>query len=249
MTLSKKYINKRCVYCLEFFERLEEEHVFPLSWYSDSMPDNIEKIKVPACKECNRKYKPIEEDLRLRIGLCLDPNNPSSLGIPERTIRSVDPNSGRDENDKYQRMQKRQSLLKKIMHAKRLPLNSIYPGFGPQEGKNFEEQDAITVSADNLRMFGEKLVRGIAFSQKGIYIEKDHKIDIKFEGAINPVPIVELIKAAGKYYEWSTAIRAGVFFAYGDPQCSVFDLLLWGSFRFYAFITLKATHQVSEINP
>ena len=68
----------KCIHCLVEFEKLNWDHVFPESWYPDTTPNDLYKWKIPSCIKCNDDYGRIEKDLMIRIGLCLNPGNPSS---------------------------------------------------------------------------------------------------------------------------------------------------------------------------
>jgi len=58
--MGKKFSNCRCVHCLRFFKVLTSDHVFPVSWYPETTPDNLEKWQMPSCKKCNEKYGKID---------------------------------------------------------------------------------------------------------------------------------------------------------------------------------------------
>jgi hypothetical protein len=65
--MAKVFTNTKCVYCLRFFEKLTSDHVFPESVYPDTTPENVRKIQVPACDECNQKFRKNEDELLQKI--------------------------------------------------------------------------------------------------------------------------------------------------------------------------------------
>ena len=68
--MAKIFTNTRCVYCLRFFKELTSDYVFPKSLYPDTTPENVRKIQVPACNECNQKFRKIEDELLQNIRMC-----------------------------------------------------------------------------------------------------------------------------------------------------------------------------------
>jgi hypothetical protein len=70
----------KCVHCLKDGVRVTDDHVFPRSWYPENTSASIEKWTIPACFQCNNEYGEIEQDLLIRLGLCIDPQSPGALG-------------------------------------------------------------------------------------------------------------------------------------------------------------------------
>jgi len=85
--MGKRYHNTRCVYCLREFEWLTSDHIFPKSWYPESTPANLEKWQVPACEPCNQKYSKTEDELLVRLGLCVNPKDHRASGVGERAAQ------------------------------------------------------------------------------------------------------------------------------------------------------------------
>jgi hypothetical protein len=80
---SRSLSSGKCVHCLGYFNDLTWDHVLPVSWYPD-IPSDLEKWAAPSCVSCNKKLGRIEEELLIKLGLCLDPRDKHSLGIPEK---------------------------------------------------------------------------------------------------------------------------------------------------------------------
>ncbi len=239
--MAKKFINTRCVYCLEFFEVLTSDHVFPEAWYPDTTPENLKKWQVPACQECNGKYGKLERDLLLRFGLCLDPVEPKSRGITDKAIRSVKTSCAKSDKDRYHRQMRRDKVLRELIPPEEVPKESIFPNFGPWPDAAPDEQLGVLVSADKLKAFGEKLVRGISYVIDRRYIEPNHQIEIFFVYDENAQEITNLIERFGKEYHCGPGITIGVVFASAlfppdDPQNGLFAIDIWGRLRIYASI-------------
>lgn len=246
--IAKKFYKTRCVYCLQSFEELTSDHVFPRAWYPDTTPENLEKWQVPACSKCNSRYGKVERDLLQRLGLCLYPGESKSLGISVKAIRSINPSCAKSDKDQHHRRMRRDKILRELISPEKIPKESIFPNFGPWPSATPDEQIGVPVSHDKLQAFGEKLVRGISYVIDKRYIEVDHKIDIFFVHDKNAQEIIAIIKRFGKEYHRGSGIRIGVVFASelfspDDPQNGLFAIDIWGKLRMYASV-LPASQQV-----
>jgi hypothetical protein len=143
--MSKRPNPGNCTYCLEFSEKLTWDHVLPVSWYPDTTPNNIEKWKVPACRKCNREFGRVEEELLLKLGLCLDPQSIASLGISHKVLRAVNPAYAKNDRDKRVRERKRNKLLKEAVHFDKLPENGVFPNFGPYDNLIYHGYHAVLI--------------------------------------------------------------------------------------------------------
>ena len=89
--MAKKFPPGYCIHCLNHYESLTSDHVFPKSWYPNTELGKMEKWQIPSCETCNSMYGKLENDLLLRFGLCVDPNELKSLGISTRVLPSINP--------------------------------------------------------------------------------------------------------------------------------------------------------------
>ncbi len=103
--MAKKPDPGRCVHCLQFHDELTWDHVFPESWYPDTTPEDLEKWKIPACLPCNKDYGRIEEDLLIKLGLCIDPKNHRGAGIAFKAVRALRSDYGKNDKDANLRRQ------------------------------------------------------------------------------------------------------------------------------------------------
>lgn len=234
--MTKKFYNTRCVYCLSHFEALTSDHVFPKSWYPETTPDNLEKWQVPSCDKCNQKYSKLENELLLKFGLCVDPLEAKSLGIADKVLRSVKAGCAKSELDRVHRQKRLERTMQEMVPAEKIPKESVFPNFGPWPGIQPEDKVGILVSAEQLQLFGEKLVRGITYKEYSRYIEEDHIIEIFFIGQKGAQIVVENIRRFGAEYHCGPGIRVGVAFAGNDPQSGLFDIEIWGRLHIYATV-------------
>jgi hypothetical protein len=165
----------RCVYCLQFHNELTWDHVFPKSWYPDTTPENIEKWKVPACLPCNKDYGKIEEDLLIKVGLCIDPKNYRGAGIGFKAVRALRADYGKNDKDANLRKQKMEKIFREAKHGKDVPDKEVYPGF-EYRGENINEKMWLLLENEKMKKLTEKIVRGIMFIGNNTYIEDPYHI-------------------------------------------------------------------------
>jgi hypothetical protein len=232
--MAKKFPPGRCVHCLEEFDSLTSDHVFPDSWYPDTTPENLEKWQMPACAECNKKHGRMEHDLLLRFGLCVDPSEPKSIGIAQKALRSVNPKHAKKEKDREHRGKRRDKVIRNLIPHDLIPEESIFPNFGRYEGFPPEDQPGILVAQSDLIMLGEKIVRGITYVIDGRFIEKDHKIEVFFLREDAAAPIVALIQRHGNVYECGPGIKVIRAVPEDMLSAAIFIIEIWGRLRMYA---------------
>lgn len=100
-----------CVHCLKMAQKRNWDHVFPQGWYPDTTPQNLEKWKIPTCKNCNDEYGKIEDELGIILSACVDPTSSQASGIWKKTLRALDPSQGKNERDRNARDSKRKNSL------------------------------------------------------------------------------------------------------------------------------------------
>jgi hypothetical protein len=165
----------RCVHCLQFYDELTWDHVFPKSWYPDTTPEDIEKWKIPACLSCNKEYGRIEEELLIKLGLCIDPQNPRGAGIAFKAVRALRSDYGKNDKDAKLRKQKKEKIFREAKYGMDIPKESIYPGY-ESKGENIDEQMGLPLEDGKIRKLTEKIVRGIMFISNNKYIESPYHI-------------------------------------------------------------------------
>jgi hypothetical protein len=153
----------KCVHCLKIFEHLTWDHVFPEAWYPDTTKPNQYKWQVPSCQDCNRKYGTLENDLLIRISICLEPSDPACAGIFEKGIRAIDPRYAKNEKDKRFRQAKREKIRRELWVGEEIPQKHLYPNFGLNADIPIQDQRAVTISPDSVKRLAEKIVRGIFY--------------------------------------------------------------------------------------
>lgn len=226
----------KCVHCLGEFERLNWDHVFPKSWYTDTTLMDLYKWQIPSCIHCNDEYGRLEKDLMIRIGLCLDPDDPSSKGIVDKALRSIDPSKGKNKKDKQARANKRLQILGQMIPEDSVPKTAIYPNFGLHENIP-EKQYGVTINAGSIKRLNEKIVRGIMYIEDGVFIEPPYHIDSFTLTDEAAQPIIEIIDKFAKIYAREPGIIVKRATVKEDKLSSVFAIDIWNRFKMYSTIT------------
>jgi hypothetical protein len=237
----------RCVHCLALFEELTWDHVFPQAWYPDTTLANLEKWKIPSCLPCNALHAKGEAELLVRIGLCIDPDNPDNAGIVEKALRALTPAAARDERDARARAAHRQEILDQLFKGPDIPYQAVYPGFGPQPGIHDQEAErvAVPISATALRQLTEKIIRGITYIEDSKFIEPPYRVDqyvLDDEGA---GPINDILCRFGKVYERAPGITVRRAVVPEDQMTAVYAIEIWRRLTVYAILSREKNEPVT----
>jgi hypothetical protein len=228
-----------CVHCLEPAERMNWDHVFPKSWYPDTTSHELEKWKIPSCIPCNTKYGIMEKEFLIRIGLCLDPNDPACSGIVAKALRSLDPRKARNNKDRKQRAKKRDQILSQMIPSRDVQSSAVYPGFEADRWPD-QQLSAITLDSESHTKITEKIVRGILYLEESVFVGEDYTISTHVLHDQVALKILEKIAKHVVVHSRGpgiTVLRATVP---EDRTSSLFAIEIWGRFRSYSVVTKKS---------
>ncbi len=227
-----------CVHCLKDVSYRDWDHVLPVSWYPDSTPTDLEKWKIPTCRDCNKNYGKIERDLLVAIGLCLNSDDPEISSVQEKALRSVDPEAAKNRKDRRAREKLREKVFKSIEYTKGFPEQSIFPNFGPKGSTG--EQLAITIRHDHLGRMAEKIVRGIIYKEKQILLNHRYKIQVYYLEDDSANSIVEIVRKHGGELNRGpgfSIVRATVD---EDPASGIYAITIWKQLKFYVIVNPRS---------
>lgn len=222
----------KCVYCLAEIEkgRITKDHVIARAWFPNSTPANTEKWKVPSCSPCNNLYSKLEDDIGLRIALCIDPDDPAARGIWDKARRSIEPSAARNALDRHKRSGRRKKLFGELREVGELPQHGVIPSFADNWGKG--SRLLVTVPATPLNKLVTKWIRGIHYCEFGELISLADEIDIHHvseevaEQAFGPLRQFAVV------HEKGPGVRVQIIRAVeGGEARSVYDFLIWGKFQ------------------
>jgi len=196
---------------------------------------------MPACDKCNQNYGKLEDELLLKFGLCLSPGDHESLGIIEKAMRSIQPIYAKNEKDLRIRKGRRQKVKREAVNPAGMPFTSIFPEFGFNPNIDPNEQLAVLVPAEGLKVIGEKIVRGITWVVDRKYIEKSHEIAVHFLHNEAAGSFIEPILRYGQKYSIEPGVRVGRVVAVEDGLSALYVIEIWGRLRLYASVSPPKT--------
>jgi len=222
----------KCVHCLCEPVLLTSDHVFPRAWYPDATRPDVLKWQVPACRDCNSAYRRLEQDLLLRLGLCINPVAAATSGIVTKVLRLLDPRYAKNEKDRRARQAKKD----KILRGNQIPRSAIYPGFGGKWNRPPELQQAITIPANSIRRLTEKIVRGIFWLEDDKFLDPPYRVTFYPMEDAQAAPFAALLDKHGKTsaHEPGIIVRRAV--AIEDNTSSIFNIEICSTFKMYAVV-------------
>lgn len=220
-----------CIYC---YQRtvVNRDHVFPKAWYPDSTPPDIQRWTVPSCAPCNSAHGENEEDLLIRLGLCLAPDEAIAPGIAEKANRAISRGNGSNSRDDRARELRRAEILKTVSFSKTPSSFGVLPGFGLQPNVDYEgTYVAVLLPAEGLKRLGEKIIRGITYKETEKIIPGEYEIGVWINEDRSVADFIELTERHGVKRHFGPGIRATRAEAAGDPLSAIFRIEIWGRLK------------------
>lgn len=228
--------DKRCVHCLSVLAEETADHWFPRAWYPSSTPDQIAKWSFPSCAICNGELGVIEDRLRHRLALGIDPESLGGRGIVDSALRSMDPDRAKNDRDRRARAARRAALERDLLPGDQLPLASALPGLGPSKDLPLDSQLGTYVHAGDIERFIRKLIRGLTYLQLEQYIEARHTIDVRFYNPGDAHLLTDYLDRRAEVLERGPGIRARVARVSGDPVTAAYEFIIWGQLTAYGLV-------------
>jgi hypothetical protein len=197
---------------------------------------DIEKWKIPVCKPCNAEYGALEEDLGIRIALCIGPDAPNAKGIYKKALRSMDASRGRNMKDRIRRAKKRDKYLGMLIKGPSVPETAVYPGFEEKWGRPAEERIALQIYVHELQRIVEKIIKGFVFIEDGRFI--DSNIEIKHHPIHHSetFPLEELLEKYGVKHARGPGIEVIRIVTPEDGVSAIYKIVVWGQWIMYASV-------------
>jgi hypothetical protein len=224
----------KCVHCLGDTVDRTWDHIFPKAWYPDTTPENLEKWQIPSCLECNQRLGKLENDLIGRIALTLDAKNPASKGLAEKALRAINPAEARDDGDAVAREARAKKLLNEMFKGEQIKSKNIVPGLGERWGRSVEEQVAIKIPDESFPAITEKIVRGLAFREEGVFIEPPQEIECHLASEEGLDDVKNLLAEHGKEFKREPGLvirRASL------DDGDLYEITFWDQFKTYATVS------------
>jgi hypothetical protein len=227
----------KCVHCLREGAERNWDHVFPIGWYPETTPEDIEKWKVPSCVQCNSHLGRLESRFISLIALTLDPNAREAAGIPQKVLRSLKPDFARDEADARARTAAAKRVTGSLYRGTFAPEN-VYPTAGAAAARNAADPIPLLIPADLFAKITEKIVRGITYVQTGKFIEPPLSVNFVPDGPDMPASeFAQVIRMHGTALERGPGIKINFVIAPEDGVSGFFEIVFWGGqFKTYAAV-------------
>ena len=210
----------RCIHCLNYFEKITDDHILPEAWYSQNNPPNFAKPIAPACLRCNARYGKLENYLLMRFGATFDSEDKNYGNIAASAIRSIDPECGKDSKDKIAREKMRSKLVREIVPYFYSYIR-VLPNFGMKSNIYRSDLPWIPIDENKLRDFAHKLARGVTYVFEQSYIEDNYKIEVSFPSKYEVIALVLRNRFQRLIFTPSLEIYRD-----DDPQIRAFDKVL-----------------------
>ena len=228
----------KCVHCLNTIDEFTWDHVFPKAWYPDNMPNNIEKWKIPSCKKCNAQYGKIENNILVKLGLCIPPNEARALGIPQKALRNIKPEYAKSEKDRKARQKKREQIISEM---KELDDNQrgVLPNFGNKYDYSLGEKVLVTINGDDLENLCKKIIRGLTYVRHKKLISSNYSLKVHFPDDKNVSSVIAVLEDHGIIEERGPGINIMWAETEIDPVMSISRIEIWGMFTFYGTVVIS----------
>jgi hypothetical protein len=238
IVLAKNPEKGKCVHCLKDTVERTWDHVFPTAWYPETTPEKLEKWQIPSCLECNQRLGKLENDLIGRVALTLDAKNPASKGLAEKALRAINPGEARDDGDAAAREARAKKLLNEMFKGEQIKSKNVVPGLGERWGRAVEEQVAVRIPDESFPVITEKIVRGLAFREEGVFIDSPQKIECYLANEEGLDDVKKLLDDQGREFkrEPGLVIRRATL-----DDGDLYEITFWNQFKTYAIVSKSET--------
>jgi hypothetical protein len=228
-----------CVHCLKYFDLLTWDHVLPESWYPEGTGE-LQKWEIPCCESCNKELGKVEENLLIKLGLCLDPKELMSSGIPDKVLRSLNPEYGKNDRDQKYRKGKREKILREVKVLSELPKQWIFPNFEPLPNVEYEGYPSIFIDQEEIKRFAEKITRGIAYIADKSHIDESYNIELFVLDEQKATEFKNLVDSAGVLFDRRPGMLVKRALVENDKVGGIYFIEIWGRFRIYVVVYPKS---------
>ncbi|MEK6869162.1 MAG: hypothetical protein AABX63_01715 [Nanoarchaeota archaeon] len=188
----------------------------------------------------------MEEDLLVRLGLCIDPKDYKSAGISEKALRALNPDFAKNNKDRRLREAKRNKILREAWQGDQIPREGMFPNFDKPTGWTSEPPVAIGIRADSVDKLAVKIVKGITYLEDGKVIKEPYRVQSFVLKDGDAQPIIFALLKFGKIYAREPGITVFRAVANDDPNTAVCSIEIWGRIKLYAHVGTKETQQLTD---
>src|SRR3989344_18188 len=216
----------KCVHCFKELVEVTRDHIFPSSWYTDNTQQNIQRLTVPSCRECNEKFGKLEQKLFMRLVPCIDPTKAEMSGITKKLFHTY------TKNPRFLKWLKEN--LKPYTKDKK-----PFPGLGPHEGFPLESQSYIPAPVDLLPPVLEKIFRGLEYKFEQRLMKEPYALKI-YHVFEEPEEIKKLLSHKSKKdISFGPGFSVERIVPTNMKEPVIYKTIIWGTFISYASVVKK----------
>lgn len=228
----------RCIHCLTITDSPEADHVFPDSWYPTSTPSTVQRWTAPSCPPCNRKFGQLEQDLLIRLVLCLDSRSDAARGLDEKVFEALGLDvNGLSEKEKAIRNGLRAKIRSEFVpQAEVAEMPGRIPGLGPRPDE--PQGPGILLPWAALAMIAEKIARGCEYRYKNKrrLVEPPYGIRVllpQSDASQDPVA------SFGEVLDFGPGCKITRGFASEDPGIVRYWISIWDTLNFKVLVDFE----------
>lgn len=218
-----------CIYCLNECSHLTSDHVIPRSWYPDTAPENKEKWQVPCCIGCNNRFSQIEKRLLKRFAVCMHPEDPSTVGVRETGLRSIDPAVARSALDQRAREAERRRLLAELTQIGQEEASHLLPSSTLPNPNQQKLLLGVRIGDQDLNTIAEKMVRGVTFRNRGSLINGPNDITTALVAMGKNLTFIQMVTRFGQIHSWGPGVEITYAPCNQNPTSGLIRIRLWGT--------------------
>ena len=191
---------------------------------------------MPACSPCNASLGKLEQELLIRLALCMD-QSPNTAGLAERGRRAIDPACAHCDKDRRGRLAMRRKLHAELnAERERLQL----PRDPTATEWKLSDLGGIPIHWELMRDVVRKIVRGVQFRETGFYIEPPLKIAIMTGNMSNPAArgADATLARIGR----RVAIEPGIVVRRAPcdhPTEALFSVVIWSTWKYFVAVSFN----------
>jgi len=196
----------------------------------------VQRWTVPSCPECNRVLGQLEQDLLIRLALCIDPTSEAASGLGSKALRSL----GVDAEELSETERSRRDKLKTKIRSELMAYADVaekpgaIPGLGPQDRQS--AQWAIPIPWAGLSIIAEKIARGCEYKLRDRFIENPYGIRTFVSGSdFMPLPLA----LHAETFNFGPGCIVRRVFGAEDPGVVRYGISVWNSLHLHVSIDLE----------
>lgn len=228
-----------CIYC-GVIGACEAEHVFPKSWYPDTTPRGVQRLTVPACRGCNKRWQVLEDTFAQDMLMGISPFAPEVAGVHARLTRGWQAATGKTPKERRIRAGNALRILRTMQW--------VEPGPGQptavlrtRGGLLVRFSPARRIEPQLRQALAEKLVRGLHYHETGEILRevRVHRTFLVLDEWVEDVELVDVWQAL-RQLPINDSLGPGFWYRrHVEGERSLWAFRIWGQITMVAAAELQ----------